>query len=78
MKAIQFFSDDYLNQCKALSSTQIVRYLDDFRLINKPANKSQSKLISIKSESNLLEAFKTTTGLDGMPYQTRIKQIMRD
>jgi uncharacterized protein (DUF4415 family) len=78
VKAIQFFSDDYLAQCEQLSSEQIVRYLEDFRIVNKPIKKPVSKLISIKVESDLLEAFKTKARLDGVPYQSRIKAIMRD
>ena len=78
MKAIQFFSDDYLAQCEQLSSEQIVKYLEDFRIVNKPIKKPVSKLISIKVETDLLEAFKTKAKLDGVPYQSRIKAIMRD
>ena len=78
MKAIQFFSDEYLAQCEQLSSEQIVRYLEDFRIVNKPIKKPLSKLISIKVETDLLEAFKTKAQLDGVPYQSRIKAIMRD
>jgi uncharacterized protein (DUF4415 family) len=78
VKAIQFFSDDYLTQCKQLSAGQIVKYLEDFRLINMPRKKPVSKLISIKIEADLLEAFKTKARLDGVPYQSRIKTIMRD
>ena len=78
MKTIQFFSDDYLAQCKQLSADQIVKYLEDFRLVNTPLNKTESKLISIKIETDLLETFKTKARLDGVPYQSRIKAIMRD
>ena len=78
MKTIQFFSDDYLAQCKRLSAGQIVRYLEDFRVVSTPVKKPVSKLISIKIETDLLEAFKTKARLDGVPYQSRIKAIMRD
>ena len=78
MKTIQFFSDDYLAQCEQLSSEQIVKYLEDFRIVNKPIKNPVSKLISIKVETDLLEAFKTKAQLDGVPYQSRIKAIMRD
>jgi uncharacterized protein (DUF4415 family) len=77
MKTIQFFSDEYLAHCKQLSADQIVKYLEDFRLINKPFKKTESKLISIKIETDLLETFKTKALLDGVPYQSRIKTIMR-
>jgi uncharacterized protein (DUF4415 family) len=78
MKTIQFFSDNYLAQCKQLSAEQIVRYLEDFRIVNTPVKKPVTKLISIKIETDLLEAFKTKARLDGVPYQSRIKAIMRD
>ena len=78
MKTIQFFSDHYLAQCERLSTEQIVRYLEDFRMVNMPIKKPMSKLISIKIETDLLEAFKTKAHLDGIPYQRRIKAIMRD
>ena len=78
MKTIQLFSDNYLAQCEQLSTEQIARYLEDFRIVNKPIIKPVSKLISIKVETDLLEAFKTKARLDGVPYQSRIKAIMRD
>ena len=43
-----------------------------------PLKKPVLKLISIKIETDLLEAFKTKARLDGVPYQSRIKAIMRD
>ncbi len=78
MKTIQFFSNDYLAQCAQLSTEQIARYLEDFRIVNRPLKKPVCKLISIKIETDLLEAFKTKAHLDGVPYQSRIKAIMRD
>ena len=78
MKTIQFFSDNYLAQCGQLSAEQVVRYLEDFRIVNSVRKKSSSKLISIKIETELLETFKTKARLDGVPYQSRIKTIMRD
>ena len=78
MKVIQLFSDKYLAQCEQLSAEQIVKYLEDFRIVNMPLKKPESKLISIKIETDLLEAFKTKARLDGVPYQSRIKAIMRD
>ena len=71
------FSDDYLEQCKHLTAEQIVQFLDDFRLIHAPTDKPGSTLISIRIESDLLNAFKTRAQLDGVRYQTRIKELMR-
>jgi len=78
MKVVQHFSDAYLNQCRSLSPDQIVQFLEDFRVIHSPKKNSGTKLISIKVETNLLNAFKTRAKLDGVPYQTRIKKLMRD
>ncbi len=77
MKATQYFSDDYLEQCKQMTEENIIQFLDDFRLIHSPKSDSKSKMISIKIEPSLLKAFKTKSTLTGMPYQTRIKQLMR-
>ena len=77
MKTIQYFSDDYLAQCAQLSTEQIVKFLEDFRLLNTPVKRVSTKLISIKIETDLLETFKTKARLDGVHYQTRIKTIMR-
>ena len=78
MKSLQLFSDDYLDQCRKLTPNQIARYLEDFRTINQPVKKPKSILISMKVETDLLDAFKTRAQLDGVPYQARIKQTMRD
>lgn len=76
MKAVQYFSDDYLEQCRELSTTQIIQFLDDFRCLHagKPA---ASKLISIKVPQDLLNAFKAKSRLAGTPYQTQIKALMK-
>jgi hypothetical protein len=31
-RPVQYFSDEYLEQCKALTPQQIVEFLEDFRL----------------------------------------------
>ena len=78
MKTLQLFSDDYLERCKQLTPQQTVKFLEDFRLTNTPPRKSKTRLISIKVETELLEAFKTSASLDGVPYQSRIKKLMRE
>jgi len=74
----QYFADEYLEQCKQLNSDQIVRFLDDFRLINRHLKRSVTKLVSIKIETDLLNACKVQAQLDGVPYQARIKKLMRE
>jgi len=77
-KALQSFSDEYLEQCKQLTPDQIVQFLDDFRYIAAAAQKSKSKLISIKVPEHLLRAFKTKASLQKRPYQSIIKELMTD
>jgi len=76
-KPLQIFSDEYLEQCKKLTSNQIVEFLDQFRIIANAGYKSQSKLISIKIPLELLEAFKFKAKLQNRAYQTVIKDLMQ-
>ena len=76
MKAIQHFSDEYLEQCRGMTPEQIIRFLDDFRLLHgyKPA---PSKLISMKVPEDLLITLKAKAKLSNTRYQTQIKALMR-
>jgi len=76
MKPVQYFSDEYLQQCQGMTPDQIIRFLDDFRQLHGSGIRSQSKLISIKVPENLLSAFKACATLIGVPYQTQIKALM--
>lgn len=75
MRPVQFFSDEYLEQCKSMSAHDIAEFLEAFRLMQQPAEKS--KLISIKIPESLLAAFRKKCELEDMKYQTQIKKIMR-
>ncbi len=77
MKALQLFSDEYLQQCRNLTPDQVVRFLDDFRRLHgkRPA---RSKLISLKVPEDLLNTFKAKAKMINMPYQTQIKALMRE
>lgn len=77
MKAVQHFSDEYLQQCKEMTPDQIIQFLDDFRQLHGATSRSKSKLISIKVPENLLSAFKARAALAGTPYQTQIKALMK-
>ncbi len=77
-KALQIFSDDYLEYSKKLTPEQIVNFLEDFRQIAAAGQPTKSKLISIKIPENLLNAFKMQAKLQGRPYQTMIKDLMRE
>jgi predicted DNA binding CopG/RHH family protein len=77
MKTVQYFSDEYLQQCQEMTPDQIIRFLDDFRQLQSAETRSRSKLISIKIPENLLSAFKARASLAGTPYQTQIKALMK-
>jgi predicted DNA binding CopG/RHH family protein len=77
MKTVQYFSDEYLEQCKAMSPEQIIQYLDDFRQLHGSRTKAKSKLISLKVPEDLLAVFKQQAVRHGTPYQTQIKKLMK-
>ena len=75
-RPVQHFTDEYLERCRALSPEDVVRFLDDFKHIH-GNRESRSRLISLKVPEPLLSAFKTKARLDGVRYQTQIKNLMR-
>lgn len=74
-RPIQLFSAEYLQQCEKLSADEIAEFLENYRLLAAQVS-TRSKLISIKIPENLLSAFKTKAKLEGVPYQTKIKELM--
>jgi len=80
MKPVQYFSDEYLEECREMTPDQIVRFLDDFRQLHGHVNKqtSRSKHISIKIPENLRHVFKKQAALAGRPCQTQIKLLMKE
>lgn len=74
MRPVQYFTSEYLENCRKMSPDQIVQFLDDFRKIQAPRDKS--KLISIKVPESLLHAFRTKCELENKKYQTQIKKLM--
>lgn len=76
MRPAQYFSKEYLEQCQAMKPHQILRFLEDFRIVHQARQSQKSRLISIKVPEALLEAFKTKAKLSGIPYQTQIKRLM--
>ena len=90
-KALQKFSDDYLERCSQMTPEQIAKFLDDFRKLHGGSNipqpvvanpksreKPKSKLISLKVPEDLLNVFKTKAALTNTPYQTQIKVLMKE
>lgn len=76
MRPVQYFSKEYLEQCRSMTPEQIVRFLDDFRRLHSNAAPAKSRLISMKVPEPLLDAFKMKARLSGVPYQTQIKRLM--
>jgi predicted DNA binding CopG/RHH family protein len=76
-KTVQYFTKEYLERCKLLKPEQIIEFLENYRtLVSRVPEKCQP--ISIKIEPSLLKAFKLKASLEGIPYQTKIKQLMRE
>ena len=76
MRAIQKFSKEYLDECKKLTPLQIVCFIEDFRKIHGSPSQRKSKLISLKVAEDLLQTFRTRCELEGLSYQTQIKNLM--
>jgi predicted DNA binding CopG/RHH family protein len=76
MKPVQFFEDDYLEQCKTFSTEAILNYLDNFRMMQQSTDKT--RLISIKISESLLASFRAKSELHQVKYQTQIKKLMTD
>ena len=77
-RPVQYFSKEYLEQCKRMKPEDILRFLDAFRGLYSPAARRESRSISMRVPENLLEAFKAKTNLHDVPYQTQIKHLMMD
>jgi predicted DNA binding CopG/RHH family protein len=79
MRPIQYFSKEYLDQCREMTPDQIAAFLEDFRLLHAAAAvPAKSRLISIKVPEPLLSVFRMKAHLSGVPYQTQIKRLMKD
>jgi len=82
MKSVQYFTDEYLEQCSKATPLQILEYLEQFRLmqshlIRADAKPVKSKLISIKIPEDLLKAFRAKCEIENVKYQTHIKSLMK-
>lgn len=77
-KNLQYFSDEYLERCKGMTYDQIAQFLEDYRMMHSENNISPSKPISIKIPVEMLRLFKAKSLLHGVPYQTQIKNLMRE
>ena len=78
MRPVQYFTDEYLQQCSEMKPEQVLRFLEDFRELQKARKPVKSKLISLKVPEDLLESFKAKASQTGRLYQTQIKDLMRE
>ena len=76
-RPVQFFSEEYLERCRAMKPVEVLEFLESFRLLHGRVS-SRSRLISLKVPEPLLASFKMKARLSGMPYQTQIKRLMKD
>jgi len=74
-RPVQYFSDAYLEQCRAMKPEEILGFLENFRLLHGEGRQA-SRLISLKVPENLLQAFRGKCRLEGVKYQTQIKRLM--
>ena len=78
MRPVQKFSSEYLEQCKKMSTEEIIEFLENFRILHaEKSTEAKSRLISIKVPEPLLDAFKAKARLSGILYQTQIKKLMK-
>lgn len=76
-RAIQMSDSDTLLQ-PAITVEQALEFLENYRSLIDPHQQLPSKLISIKIQPALLKAFRIKAESEGVPYQTKIKQLMKD
>lgn len=72
MKALQLYDPKMIELGQQMTTEQIARFLDDFRLMHGTAQDNPSKLVSIKVKENLLSAFRLKCESHGLRYQTQI------
>ena len=59
-------------------ATKQIEWLEAMRELNKSKKVEKLKLISIKIDPDLLNAFKLKCELEQRPYTTKIKELMQD
>jgi len=78
MKTVQYFTQEYLEKCSIMKPEQILQFLDDYKTLYFQAKPVKTKLISIKIPEDLLGTFKIKSELEGIKYQTKIKNLMKE
>lgn len=76
-RPLHYFTKDYIERASKLTPDDIVQYLEDYgRAFYETPEKCRP--ISLRVEPSLLRAFKQKAELEGVPYQTQIKKLMRE
>jgi len=78
MRPVQYFTDEYLEQCRGITPEQALTFLDEFRQLQQPKRATASKLISMKVPESLLDSFRQRCEGEGVKYQTQIKKLMTE
>jgi len=74
VRPVQRLSDEYLEQARRIPPREILEFLEDFRQLHGAS--ARSRLISIKVPEPLLRAFRLRCRMQGVRYQTQIKDLM--
>lgn len=75
-KPVQYLTREYVERTRNATPDQIIRFLEDGRKIYQAQEKQESILISMRVPSELLDAFKAKSEVEGQKYQTQIKKLM--
>ena len=78
MRPVQAYPKASLDECRAMKPDRIVRFLDDFRRLQRRQAPPKSRLISLKVPEPLLDAFKEKADAAGVRDQSQIKRLMQD
>ena len=76
MRPVQYFSPEYIEQCKEMTTEQILVFLDSFRRMHEKPTKSTR--ISLNIPDPLLKTFRQQCEFEGVKYQTKIKALMSE
>ena len=77
-RPVQYFTADYLEQCRAISVTDRAKFVEEFRLMHGSKEVDTSLLISLRVPKRLLALFRQQAELHGTKYQTQIKVLMAE
>jgi predicted DNA binding CopG/RHH family protein len=77
MKTVQYFTDEYLENCRKIPIAKRFQFLEDFRQLHGKTQKAASLLISLRIPEDLLRVFRRKCETEGIKYQAKIKELMK-